>query len=149
MSTVGLQCITNQDPREAPGWLLTILTKQQRCTTRAAQGFRDRLHRAQHRCVPNRTRTDSLRFDEHVAGALPQVATGRTLRSRREQTPIHTLVSDEESFLQKLIMVSLTYVSRGRRNTPMFGNAVIAVGQAYHIRTKPVLVVGMGAAATV
>jgi hypothetical protein len=46
-------------------------------------------------------------------------------------------------------MVVLAYVPRLRKDTHMSGNAVIAVGQTYHTRTKLVLVVGMGVVATV
>jgi len=62
------------------------------------------------------------------------------MRSRHGHTPIHTLVSGKKGLLGQWVIVSLTYAIRPKSDTHMFGNAAIAAGQTYHIKTKLALV---------
>jgi hypothetical protein len=98
-STASLQHITTRDPKEAPGWLDTVVANQRHITARATQGYQNRLRYAEHRYRTNQRQTDNKRLEEHVAEAPPPVATGRPMRGRCEHVPIQTLVSIEESFL--------------------------------------------------
>ena len=141
MPSVNLMPITDRDSKDAPVWLRTALTKQRRSKALATSDYHCRLQRTQHRYRSRRRRSENRFLGEPTNETLPRAATDCAVRSRREYIPIQTLVSDKESFLQKRVLVSLAYLARPKRSTPMFGNAAIAAGQTYHIRTKLVLIV--------
>ena len=144
MSTARLQSTTDPAPTEAQGWLHTVFARQRHLTAHATQGYRDRLRCARYRYRTRRRQKENECLEEHVAEALPRATTGWTIRDEGGHLPIQTLVSNKKSSLKQRVTVSSTDVARPRKDIPMFGNAVIAADQTYHIRTKLVLVVGMG-----